>query len=47
MSTSSKEPAAPKAPPLVVVAHESADITKFFSYVLNDHFSVQTVADAG
>ena len=46
MSPSSKEPAAPKAPPMVVVAHESADITKFFSYVLNDHFSVQTVADA-
>ncbi len=46
MSSSGKEPAVPKAPPVVIVAHESADISKFFAYVLKDHFTVQTVADA-
>jgi len=45
MSTPSKPPESPKSPPVVVVAHESADISKFFGYVLKDHFTVRTVPD--
>ena len=41
MDASSKEPVAAKAPPLVVVAHESTEIAKFFAYVLQDHFGVE------
>ena len=37
MSTASKQPATPKSPPVVVVAHESADISKFFGY---DQFEI-------
>lgn len=46
MNTPSKQPATPRSPPVVVVAHESADISKFFAYVLKEHFTVRAVTDA-